>query len=106
MRVHKQVNLQRLSSNEAWDLFVSRSGDQLYDLEIQSIAKEVVHACRGVPLTIIALSYAMRRYANANATVWRLVLGRLQRHLDTRGGVMEHKYGVLRFRYSHLKKKK
>ncbi|XP_051150181.1 disease resistance protein At4g27190-like [Andrographis paniculata] len=96
------VEMETLSEEEAWSLFQAKAGDCVNNSDIQSIAKEVVKECNGLPLAIINVGMAMKDENNCDK--WERALDRLKcpnpRNI---GDTLKEIYNPLRLSYNYLK---
>ncbi|XP_077229371.1 disease resistance protein At4g27190-like [Tasmannia lanceolata] len=71
-----EVRVDILSEEEAWKLFQNKVGDVVEYPSIQSLAKDVVKECHGLPLAIIAVGGSLRK--DEDVHVWKNALDELR----------------------------
>ncbi|XP_077228772.1 disease resistance protein At4g27190-like [Tasmannia lanceolata] len=70
-----EIRVDILSEEEAWKLFQNKVGDVVENPSIQSLAKDVMKECHGLPLSIIVVGGSLRKEANVH--VWKNALNEL-----------------------------
>ncbi|XP_077228794.1 disease resistance protein At4g27190-like [Tasmannia lanceolata] len=70
-----EIRVDILSEEEAWKLFQNKVGDVVENPSIQSLAKDVIKECHGLPLSIIVVGGSLRKEANVH--VWKNALNEL-----------------------------
>ncbi|XP_077231944.1 disease resistance protein At4g27190-like [Tasmannia lanceolata] len=71
-----EIRVDILSEEEAWKLFQNKVGDVVENPSIQSLAKDVVKECHGLPLAIIVVGGSLRKEEDVH--VWKNVLDELR----------------------------
>ncbi|XP_051150331.1 probable disease resistance protein At4g27220 [Andrographis paniculata] len=96
------VAMETLSEEEAWSLFQAKAGDCVNNSDIQSIAKEVVKECEGLPLAIINVGMAMKDENNCDK--WERALDQLKCPTSPKiDETLRKIYNALRLSYDYLK---
>lgn len=75
MEAQKCFLLETLGHDEAFNLFRSIVGDQVELPEFQSLAKEVVDACGGVPVAIVTIARTLK---HRSLHVWKDILRKMR----------------------------
>ncbi|KAK9131305.1 hypothetical protein Sjap_011792 [Stephania japonica] len=103
METQSTVEVNCLSDEEAWELFVSKNGNQVLSTsEFKQVAKEVVRQCGGLPLAIVTIGRAMRRKRDIRD--WRHTLDELRSSKSPGTTGMEKRvFKILRYSYNHLR---
>ncbi|XP_030955401.1 probable disease resistance protein At1g61300 isoform X2 [Quercus lobata] len=101
MNTHWELEVKRLSEADAWNMFKVKVGRHFNIPNVESIAKEVVIECAGLPLLIDKVASYFRRMDNIH--LWRDGLRRLRRwpsiNIQGIGELIE----CLEFCYENLK---
>ncbi|XP_077228770.1 disease resistance protein At4g27190-like [Tasmannia lanceolata] len=71
-----EIKVDILSEEEAWKLFQNKVGDVVENPSIQSLAKDVIKECDGLPLSIIVVGGSLRKEDNVH--VWKNALNELR----------------------------
>ncbi|KAG5555943.1 hypothetical protein RHGRI_006552 [Rhododendron griersonianum] len=81
LRTKKEIPLEVLSKDEAWQLFREKAGDSADAPDLQPIAKQIVDECGCLPLALVligrALSKKSGRNYNKEEEIWKGTLDRL-----------------------------
>ncbi|XP_050271474.1 probable disease resistance protein At1g61300 isoform X2 [Quercus robur] len=95
----KKIQVQLLSENETWNLFLEKVGRDLVAPEIETIAKDIAKECGRLPLAIITIARSMKGVVDH--CEWRNALEELR--VSTSGlNDMGKVYEQLKFSYIHL----
>ncbi|XP_077231941.1 disease resistance protein At4g27190-like [Tasmannia lanceolata] len=76
MDTYEEIKVDILSEEEAWKLFQRKVGDVVTYPSIQSLAKDVVKECHGLPLAIIVVGASLRKEEDVH--VWKNALDELR----------------------------
>ncbi|XP_027063745.1 probable disease resistance protein At1g61300 isoform X1 [Coffea arabica] len=102
METMREVEVELLSSEEAWDLFKHKVGEEVVSsLSIEAVAKEIAKECGGLPLAIATVGRALRKEYNVRQ--WRIALRELQNSTIRIDGMENQVLSRLRFSYERLK---
>ncbi|XP_022735415.1 probable disease resistance protein At4g27220 [Durio zibethinus] len=98
----KKVQVPCLSTDEAWRLFLSKVGqDMLPSPTLETIMKDIVGECGGLPLAIVTVAGCMRGISDP--LLWENALNELRGCIVSIQGVQEKVFGCLKFSYDHLR---
>ncbi|KAF5199101.1 Disease resistance protein [Thalictrum thalictroides] len=97
METDRELYVPVLSEHESWTLFRKKVGDVVDSADINTIAKEVVDECAGLPLAIVLLGRALRK--KTNACVWADTLRRLKKSINENLGRV---YSSIKLSYDFL----
>ncbi|KAG5561085.1 hypothetical protein RHGRI_004187 [Rhododendron griersonianum] len=75
VRTKKEIPLQLLSENEAWQLFREKAGDAADARDLHSIAKQIVNECGGLPLALVLIGGVLS--TKSGREIWEGMLDRL-----------------------------
>ncbi|OVA14103.1 Disease resistance protein [Macleaya cordata] len=67
LRSQTNISVAVLSEEESWHLFKRNAGDEADSPVLQSVAKEIVKECGGLPVALVTLGRALR---NKDKVVW------------------------------------
>ncbi|KDP43722.1 hypothetical protein JCGZ_22349 [Jatropha curcas] len=97
----KDIKMERLTEEEAWNLFVEKVGRQVFITpELEATAKQVADECTCLPLAIITIAGSMK--GEDDIFVWENALEELRE--STKGFKdMDKVLEQLKFSYAHLK---
>ncbi|RWR97699.1 putative disease resistance protein [Cinnamomum micranthum f. kanehirae] len=102
MKTNKDVKVETLSKDEAWNLFIKSVGDVAMTSNIKQLAEGIVKECGGLPLAINVVGSSLRN--NDDVVVWRNTLRELQSPTTSENEDMEEKvFPCLRSSYELLK---
>ncbi|RWR97685.1 putative disease resistance protein [Cinnamomum micranthum f. kanehirae] len=102
MKTNKDVKVETLSKDEAWNLFIKSAGDVAMTSNIKQLAEGIVKECGGLPLAINVVGSSLRN--NDDVVVWRNTLRELQSPTTSENEDMEEKvFPWLRSSYELLK---
>ncbi|KAG5555885.1 hypothetical protein RHGRI_006513 [Rhododendron griersonianum] len=75
----KEIPLEILSKDEAWQLFREKAGDSADAPNLQPIAKQIVDECGCLPLALVLIGSALSKKSGRNAIkeIWEGMLDRL-----------------------------
>lgn len=77
MNAEESMELQPLSTEEAWELFSKVAfNDDHVPVDMEDISREVAHECKGFPLAINVIASTMMR--NNVVNEWKLALSQMQ----------------------------
>ncbi|RWR72006.1 putative disease resistance protein [Cinnamomum micranthum f. kanehirae] len=76
METNEEIQMEKLSEEEAWSLFNEKVGDVVMSPSIEPIARDIVKKCSGLPLAIIVIGSSLRKIRYVS--VWRNTLRKLQ----------------------------
>ncbi|XP_022735595.1 probable disease resistance protein At4g27220 [Durio zibethinus] len=98
----KKVQVPCLSADEALQLFLSKAGeDMLPNPTLESIMKDIVGECDGLPLAIVTIAGCMRGISNP--LLWENALDELRSNIRSIQVVQEKLFRCLKFSYDHLR---
>lgn len=102
METVKEVEVELLSTNEAWDLFKHKVGEEVVSsLRIEAVAKDIAKECGGLPLAICTVGRALRKQFNVRK--WLSALRELQNSTASIEGMENQVFARLKFSYDRLK---
>ncbi|KAL9159068.1 hypothetical protein ABFS82_08G110800 [Erythranthe guttata] len=102
MEAEREIEVDVLSPQEAWDLFKQKVGERVISSpRINDLAKKVAKECGGLPLALITVGRALR---NENKIkYWQTALSELRNSTTNIEGMTNHVFARLRFSYDRLK---
>ncbi|KAL7102334.1 hypothetical protein ACP275_08G113500 [Erythranthe tilingii] len=102
MEAEREIEVDVLSPQEAWDLFKQKVGERVISSpRINDLAKKVAKECGGLPLALITVGRALR---NENKIkYWQTALSELRNSTTSIEGMTNHVFARLRFSYDRLK---
>ncbi|XP_058202402.1 uncharacterized protein LOC131316902 [Rhododendron vialii] len=79
LRSKKEIPLEILSKDEAWQLFREKAGDSADAPDLQPIAKQIVDECGCLPLALVLIGSALSKKSERNyiKEIWKEMLDRL-----------------------------
>ncbi|XP_022733426.1 probable disease resistance protein At4g27220 [Durio zibethinus] len=97
----KKVQVLCLSADEALQLFLSKVGqDMLPNPTLESIMKDIVGECDGLPLGIVTVAGCMRGISDP--LVWENALNELKGYIRNIRDMKDKVFGCLQFSYDRL----
>ncbi|KAJ0045610.1 hypothetical protein Pint_04267 [Pistacia integerrima] len=103
MKTDKQVKVDVLNDEEAWELFTRNAGNVTTLERIEPLAKAVARECRGLPLAVITMGTAMR--GKTIVRLWKHALNELQRSVPCVEGIEDKVYKPVKWSYDKLRGK-
>ncbi|PIN24639.1 Apoptotic ATPase [Handroanthus impetiginosus] len=101
MGCQEKVQVQKLHTDEAWDLFKQTIGlDMALAPEVEKIAKSMAKVCDGLPLGIIVLAGSMRDETSIH--VWRDELDRLMDPSIGQDDEEDEVFKILKYSFDRL----
>ncbi|RWR71974.1 putative disease resistance protein [Cinnamomum micranthum f. kanehirae] len=101
METDVEIQMEKLSTEEAWSLFNEKAGDVAMSPCIKPIARDIVKKCSGLPLAIIVIGSSLRR--KSTVAVWRNTLRELQLPCTSQiKGMEKEVFSCLRISYDRL----
>ncbi|KAF7151349.1 hypothetical protein RHSIM_Rhsim02G0094600 [Rhododendron simsii] len=79
VQTKKEIPLQLLSEDEAWQLFREKAGDSADARDLHPIAKQIVNECGGLPLALVLIGGVLSTKSGRNPIkeIWEGMLDRL-----------------------------
>lgn len=77
MMIDKEIKMDGLSEQEAWDLFYKSAGDVAQLKDIEPIARDIARECYGLPLALTTIGRSMR--AKVRIELWKDALRSLRK---------------------------
>ncbi|GKV25931.1 hypothetical protein SLEP1_g35303 [Rubroshorea leprosula] len=100
----QNFSLDKLESEEAWDLLKKIVGDRAESDDIRSTAFDIVQECGGLPLAITTMAKALK---NKKPYEWRDALRQLRKpSAENFHGIPAKVYSAIEVSYSHLESEK
>ncbi|XXG44962.1 hypothetical protein AAC387_Pa02g0177 [Persea americana] len=101
METDVEIQMEKLSKEEAWSLFNEKAGDVAMSPYIKPIARDIVKKCSGLPLAIIVIGSSLRKISYVD--VWRNTLRKLQLPSTSQiEGMEKEVFSCLRISYDRL----
>ncbi|RWR72005.1 putative disease resistance protein [Cinnamomum micranthum f. kanehirae] len=101
METDVEIQMEKLSEEEAWSLFNEKAGDVAMSPSIEPIAKNIVKKCSGLPLAIIVIGSSLRKINYVS--VWRNTLRKLQLPSTSQiEGIEKEVFSCLKISYDRL----
>ncbi|KAG2260746.1 hypothetical protein Bca4012_008933 [Brassica carinata] len=102
MGVHEPMEVQCLSTNNAWDLFKKKVGENTLDIhpDIPKIARKVAGACRGLPLALNVIGETMS--CKKTTQEWYHAVDVLKTYAADFSDVKEKILPILKYSYDNL----
>ncbi|KAG5555948.1 hypothetical protein RHGRI_006557 [Rhododendron griersonianum] len=102
LRTKKEIPLEILSKDEAWQLFREKAGDSADAPDLRPIAKQIVDECGCLPLALVLIGSALAKKSGRNTIkeIWEGMLDRLTCATNT--PVDERLYSRLKLSYESL----
>ncbi|RWR72050.1 putative disease resistance protein [Cinnamomum micranthum f. kanehirae] len=101
METDVEIQMEKLSKEEAWSLFNEKVGDVAMSPRIEPIARDIIKECGGLPLAIIVIGSSLRR--KSDVAVWRNTLRELQLPCTSQiKGMEKEVFSCLRISYDRL----
>ncbi|KAG5555911.1 hypothetical protein RHGRI_006534 [Rhododendron griersonianum] len=85
LQTKKEIPLEVLLKDEAWQLFREKAGDSADAPDLQPIAKRIVNECGCLPLALVLIGCTLSKKSGGNHTkeIWEEMLDRLTRTSST-----------------------
>ncbi|XP_058205120.1 disease resistance protein RPS2-like isoform X2 [Rhododendron vialii] len=98
----KEICLELLSKDEAWQLFKEKAGDSADAQDLKPIAKQIVNECGRLPLALVLIGRALSKKSGRNAIkeIWKDMFHRLTCASSTPAD--KHLYSSLVLSYQYL----
>ncbi|CAF2051218.1 hypothetical protein BRARA_I05124 [Brassica rapa] len=102
MGVHEPMEVRCLSTNDAWDLFKKKVGQNTLDIhpDIPKIARKVAGACRGLPLALNVIGETMS--CKKTTQEWYHAVDVLKTYAADFSDVKEKILPILKYSYDNL----
>ncbi|RWR72045.1 putative disease resistance protein [Cinnamomum micranthum f. kanehirae] len=101
METDVEVQMEKLSEEEARSLFNEKVGDVAMSPRIEPIARDIIKKCGGLPLAIIVVGSSLRR--KSDVAVWRNTLRELQLSCTSQiKGMEKEVFSCMRISYDRL----
>ncbi|CAL0335252.1 unnamed protein product [Lupinus luteus] len=98
MGTQRDFQISTLSTEEGWDLFEKATGDVVKEFCIQTKAREVAGACKGLPVLLVAVAKALKKEKRLYA--WNDAFNKLNTHDDE--GFHSRTDKAIEFSYNYL----
>ncbi|XP_052298847.1 probable disease resistance protein At4g27220 isoform X1 [Citrus sinensis] len=100
MDCQQNFSVDVLNEKEAWSLFKKMTGDCIENVELKSVATELVKECAGLPIAIVPVARALR---NKRLSEWKDALLEFRRpSLRNFTGTTQVAYKSIELSYNHL----
>ncbi|KAJ0045606.1 hypothetical protein Pint_04269 [Pistacia integerrima] len=103
MMTNKEVKMNVLNEEAAWNLFAGSAGNVVQIEDINPLARAIARKCCGLPLAIITVGKSMRN--KTMKELWMNALCELQRSAAHFGSIEKDVYQQLKWSYSTLPSK-
>ncbi|RWR97680.1 putative disease resistance protein [Cinnamomum micranthum f. kanehirae] len=101
METDVEIQMERLSEEEAWSLFNDKVGDVAMSPNIEAIARDIVKKCDGLPLAIIVIGSSLRK--RREVPLWTNTLMELESPRTCQiKGMEKELFSCLRISYERL----
>ncbi|RWR97682.1 putative disease resistance protein [Cinnamomum micranthum f. kanehirae] len=101
METDVEIQMERLSEEEAWSLFNDKVGDVVMSPNIEAIARDIVRKCGGLPLAIIVIGSSLRK--RRDVPLWTNTLMELESPRACQiKGMEKELFSCLRISYERL----
>ncbi|RWR71920.1 putative disease resistance protein [Cinnamomum micranthum f. kanehirae] len=101
METDVEIQMERLSEEEAWSLFNDKVGDVAMSPIIEAIARDIVKKCDGLPLAIIVIGSSLRK--RRDVPLWTNTLMELESPRTCQiKGMEKELFSCLRISYERL----
>ncbi|KAK0599662.1 hypothetical protein LWI29_007391 [Acer saccharum] len=104
MKTDKEVKVDVLNDEEAWQLFKQNAGKVATLEHIEPISREVARECSGLPLAIITMGETAMR-GKMMIELWKNAFSELQRSVPYIKGIENKVYKPLKWSYDSLQGK-
>lgn len=93
------IKVEPLLKEDAWKLFVEKSGPIRDDLN--EVAEKIVEECGGLPLALVTMGCCMK--GNVDVNDWKNVLYELRRPVSRQDDMEEMVFRILKFSFDNLR---
>ncbi|RWR97678.1 putative disease resistance protein [Cinnamomum micranthum f. kanehirae] len=101
METDVEIQMERLSEEEAWSLFNDKVGDVVMSPNIEAIARDIVRKCGGLPLAVIVIGSSLRK--RRDVPLWTNTLMELESPRACQiKGMEKELFSCLRISYERL----
>ncbi|KAM3321211.1 hypothetical protein P3S67_008413 [Capsicum chacoense] len=95
MRCKELLEVKKLNTNDAWELFRMSLGSEILSLDIEQVAKPMAEKCEGLPLGLITLAGSMRGVTDIRE--WKNALKEFPNDMESDVfKVLKYSYDLLR----------
>ncbi|KAI8567219.1 hypothetical protein RHMOL_Rhmol02G0103900 [Rhododendron molle] len=103
VRTKKEIPLQLLSEDEAWQLFREKAGDSADARDLHPIAKQIVNECGGLPLALVLIGGVLSTKSGRNPIIKEIWEGMLDKLIcASRTPANERLFSRLELSYKYL----